>query len=199
MKEKKWKVILASNSPRRKELLGFLTDEFDVMPSKSEEITNEKIPGEIVKDLSLQKAREAACQRNQENLVVIGSDTIVFCNNHILGKPKSREDAAAMLKMLQGNTHKVYTGVTLMIRQAGEWKTYTFEEHTGVTMYPMDQQEIEAYIETGEPMDKAGGYAVQGRGAVFIQKIEGEYNTVVGFPIARIYQELKKHHIYLTE
>ena len=110
----------------------------------------------------------------------------------VLGKPKNREDAFTMLKGLSGSTHEVYTGVSLWMRENGKKVQYSFYECTKVTMYPVTDEELNRYIDTGEPMDKAGAYGIQGKAAAFIEKIEGDYNNVVGLPIARIYQELKQ-------
>ncbi len=185
------KVILASASPRRKELLAQMGIPFSCMPSQKEEQLTSDSPKEVVKQLSLQKA-EDILQQTEGDILVIGSDTIVVCEEKILGKPKSEEEAFYMLNLLQGRTHFVYTGVAILYRKAGKVESNLLEEHTAVEMYHMTEAEILSYIATKEPMDKAGAYAIQGRGAVYIQGIHGEYNTVVGFPIARVYQELKK-------
>jgi len=197
------KVILASNSPRRKELLSKLGIDFECIPSQREEKFHSVLPAEIVKELSFGKAEDRLAQCLEKEVLVIGSDTIVAYEDEILGKPKSKEDAYRMLSMLQGRTHFVYTGVTLLYRNDKVVTENIFEEHTKVTMYPMTEEEILSYIKTGEPMDKAGAYAIQGKCAVYIQKIEGEYDTVVGFPVARFFQELKKmklkEQIFLKE
>lgn len=186
------KVVLASGSPRRKELLAQIGIPFVCMPSQKEEKPVSASPAEVVKELSVQKAEDIFRQLTEEELLVIGSDTVVSYEETILGKPKSEEEACKMLSMLQGRTHTVYTGVTLLCRKDGTVTTNTFEEHTKVTMYPMTNEEISSYVATKEPMDKAGAYAIQGKCAIHIQSIEGDYHTVVGFPIARIYQELKR-------
>lgn len=192
------KVILASASPRRKELLSQVCPEFVCMPSKKEEKITKTLPQEVVCELSLQKAEDIEEQVMKEaDMLIIGSDTVVAYENKIMGKPKDEKDAYHMLSDLQDHTHKVYTGVTLIIYKAGKRVLRTFYEAAEVTMYPMNEKQIRAYIATGEPMDKAGAYAIQGKCAVYIRKLEGEYNTVVGFPIARIYQELLKEGIEL--
>ena len=124
--------------------------------------------------------------------LVIGADTVVVKDGKVLGKPKNREDAFTMLKGLSGSIHEVYTGVSLWMREDGKKVQYSFYECTKVTMYPVTDEELNRYIDTGEPMDKAGAYGIQGKAAAFIKKIEGDYNNVVGMPIARIYQELKQ-------
>lgn len=191
------KFILASASPRRKELLEQMNLSFEIMPAKGEEQMNFSLPWEVVMDLSAQKAGEIATLRAKtvEDEIIIGADTVVACDSKILGKPKDEIDAYAMLSMLQGRGHKVYTGVTLIIRKNGEEKICTFYDETEVFMYPMTDAELKYYISTKEPMDKAGGYGIQGRCAVFIEKIHGDYNNVVGLPIAKMYQELLKQGI----
>ena len=145
----------------------------------------------------MQKATEVADRYEaehgvQENTVVIGADTIVAYGAEIMGKPKSRQHAIEMLSELQGHVHQVYTGVTLIIMTGKDRKLICFHEKTEVEMYPMTQAQIEAYVSTGEPMDKAGAYAIQGKCAAYIKGICGEYNNVVGLPIARLSQELSK-------
>lgn len=185
-----YQIILASGSPRRRELLDLAGIKYTVKPSKKEEVISSAIPEEVVKELSFQKADDIAAGVPAGS-VVIGSDTVVALNDQILGKPKSKEDACRMLRELQGRSHKVYTGVTFIIEEETGRKVVTFAEATRVDMYPMTDAEIENYVEGGEPMDKAGAYAIQGEGTVFIRAIEGDYNTVVGLPLARVYQELK--------
>lgn len=192
----KRKIILASASPRRREILEQIGLTFEVMPSRKEEVLTKSLPWEMVEELSCQKAEEIVEQLSfddsEEETVVIGADTLVAYENQMLGKPKTEEEALQMLSMLQGNTHQVYTGVTLYIRYGKTEKEITFHEKTDVILYPISKSQLEEYITTGEPMDKAGAYAIQGRFARYIKEIHGEYNTVVGFPIARIMQELTK-------
>lgn len=189
------KVILASASPRRKELLEQIGLAFEVIPAKGEEILSGTDPKEAVLALSKQKAEEIAKMRSREHEnakeLVIGADTVVSFDGRILGKPEDSEAACQMLSMLQGQTHKVYTGVTLILREGSAWNARNFYEMTEVMMYPMSREELRWYIETGEPFDKAGGYGIQGRCAVFIRGISGDYNNVVGLPVARLYQELQ--------
>ena len=202
-------IILASASPRRKELLEQIGLEFEIVPAKGEEVITKTAPAEVVMELSSQKAREVAgLVRSYANIhndimtpqdmLVIGADTVVAAKNEtgnpeILGKPKDEADAYRMLSMLSGNTHSVYTGVTLFfLDKNGRAGEHCFYEKTDVTMRQMCDEEIERYIATGEPMDKAGGYGIQGKCAIHIEKIEGDYNNVVGLPVSAIYQELKK-------
>lgn len=189
------KVVLASGSPRRKELLEKMGIPFVCIPSTKEEKMTDS-PSETVKKLSLQKAEDVLWRLPDEEVLVIGSDTVVSYQDMILGKPSSEKEAYEMLSKLQGNSHMVYTGVTLFYKNKQETKVNTFEEHTIVKMYPMSEQEIKKYVATKEPMDKAGAYAVQGKCSVYIQSIQGEYNTIVGFPVARIYYELKQMKLF---
>lgn len=188
-------IILASASPRRRELLHQIGAEFTVIPAQGEEVITKKEPKEAVMELAAGKAGEIYAgqvegRKNQTDTLVIGADTIVVCDGGILGKPRDEKDAAAMLSMLSGRTHEVYTGVSLWIWEKGATIQQNFFEKTEVTMFPIREEEINAYIESSEPMDKAGGYGIQGLGAKFIEKISGDYNNVVGLPLARIYQEL---------
>ncbi len=197
------RIILASASPRRKELLEQIGLEFEICPAKGEEVITKTIPEEVVMELSKQKAEEIAVMVTTYNenhkeittptdILIIGADTVVAYDGQILGKPKDEADAKRMLSMLSGNTHSVYTGVTLcLIDKNGRVGEVVFAEKTDVTMFPISEEEIERYVATGEPMDKAGSYAIQGKSAIFIEKIDGDYNNVVGLPITRIYQKLK--------
>lgn len=186
--------VLASASPRRIELLEQMGIYFEVCPAHGEEITTKEHPADIVEELSFKKTCEAVdryqnhCNKN-DTIVIIGADTMVVCQNEIMGKPCDANDAVKMLTKLQNDTHQVYTGVTLVIMNEKERRTVTFHEKTDVTMYPMTKEQIQAYVATGEPMDKAGAYAIQGKCAVYIKGINGEYNNVVGLPVARLMQE----------
>lgn len=183
-------VILASASPRRKELLSRIFPEFEIRPAEGKEETQERDPGKRVEALSRLKAMEAAAGISP-GTVVIGADTMVFCRGQALGKPENEEEAGRMLRLLQGNTHQVCTGVTLAWREAEGIRRHSFHESTDVSVYPMTDGEILAYIETGEPMDKAGAYGIQGDFARYIRGIRGDYTNVVGLPVGRLYQELK--------
>lgn len=189
------KLYLASASPRRKELLKQIGLSFKTMPSTVEEKITKTQPNEVVEELSYQKAVDV-CGRlaaeGQEDFVVIGADTVVSCWDKIMGKPASKEDACVMLGELQGKSHQVYTGVTLAWKNRGlSPMYYTFSECTDVTINAMTEDEIRKYADSGEPMDKAGAYAIQGLFAAHIQGICGDYNNVVGLPVGRVYQELK--------
>lgn len=184
------KVILASASPRRRELLEQAGILFEVMTANEPEIMTRTLPEEAVTELALSKARAVAKEMNRE-AVIIGADTVVVRDGQILGKPGDEKEAAEILRSLQGRTHQVYTGVALIVKDWGKERVKTFWEKTEVTMYPATEEEIREYIATGEPMDKAGAYGIQGRAAVFVREIRGDYNNVVGLPVGRLYQELK--------
>ena len=213
-KEQNVRLVLASASPRRRELLSQIGLEFTVMPSTKEENAKTTEAGALVQELSRQKAvdiweqlsggqgqnpdadQEQIAEETQEpnfngkrqpELLVIGADTVVCCEGKILGKPHDREAAVEMLTALQGRSHEVYTGVTLYHQR----ETVTFFECTQVEFYPMTEVEISEYIDSKEPMDKAGAYGIQGLGARFVKGIRGDYNNVVGLPVGRLYQELK--------
>lgn len=192
------KIILASASPRRSELLKQAGLEFTVIPSKGEEVITSTHPAEVVEELSLQKAKEVAGRilQGKENIddfdLVIGADTVVAADHRILGKPASHEDAGKMITMLQGRVHQVYTGVTLIYKDSNE-KIHirTFNECTDVDVCAMSDEEVEAYISTPEPYDKAGAYGIQGSFGIYIKGIHGCYYNVVGLPISRLVHELK--------
>ncbi len=176
------RIILASQSPRRRELLHRIgIQNFEVRPAQGEETAPPGLaPGELVERLSRQKAAEIAAYAPEA--LVIAADTVVEAEGKILGKPHSEAQAAEMLALLSGNTHRVYTGLTVC---QGE-KSVTQHEITAVRFRPLSKAEITAYIATGEPMDKAGAYGVQGLGAALVERIEGDYFNVVGLPLCRL-------------
>ena len=193
----KYQVILASGSPRRKELLELIGVDFKIITSNKEEIITSTNPEEVVKELSLMKAEDVA-EGVSGPAVILGADTVVAHNGRILGKPKDREDAVRMISSFAGEEHYVYTGVCIIRKEAdGSVKKISFAEATRVVVYPMTKEEIERYADSGEPMDKAGAYAIQGLFAPYIKGIEGDYYNIVGFPIAGIYQRLKEEGIDL--
>ncbi len=204
-------MILASASPRRKELLEQIGAEFVICPAKGEEVITETDPSAVVMELSRQKAEEVAYGvliyneqhadlATPQDILVIGADTVVAYEDQILGKPKDEEDARRMLTMLSGKTHSVYTGVTFVfIDKEGRTGEHCFFEKTDVCMYPLKEEEIDRYIQSGDPMDKAGSYGIQGRFAIHIKEIRGDYNNVVGLPVARLYQELQKLGVSIWE
>ena len=182
------RVILASKSPRRRELLELLKIPFEIIVSDiDEQIDYDNDLVKEIEKLSYQKAN--AVFRDHPDALVIGSDTIVKIGNDVLGKPHSVEEAKQMLRELSGNTHEVVTGVTILCKENAE----TFSSVARVSFYPLSEEEIEEYVSTNEPMDKAGAYAIQGDAAKFIRSIEGDYYTIVGLPIAELYHRLKKY------
>ena len=185
-------IILASGSPRRRELLSQMGVDFTVCPAKGEELTTKTLPCDIVSELSHQKALEIAKAQNTP-CYVIGADTIVSFENRILGKPKDSADAVRMVSMLQGNTHQVYTGVTLIeVGEAGVLREKSFYEETNVHVCSMTTDEITSYVATGEPLDKAGAYGIQGAFSIYVSGIDGDYFNVVGLPVCRLYHEFSK-------
>ena len=224
-------IILASASPRRKELLEQAGIRFEICPAQGEEVATKAAPAEVVMEIAAAKAREVAGRikayhaRHEagvtpQDILIIGADTVVAAGEQILGKPKDEKDAFRMLSMLSGSTHEVYTGVALVfllysklrrqthpfsscgatckesrsdsfLSASGRAEERVFCERTSVSMYDMDEGEIRRYSATGEPMDKAGAYGIQGKCAVYVRGIEGDYNNVVGLPIASLYRELK--------
>lgn len=184
-------IILASSSPRRRELLEKAGVHFQVMPSQEEERIENKEPAQIVENLSWQKAASVASKADRD-VIVIGSDTLVAYEGKVLGKPRDEEEAVETLKLLQGNTHQVYTGVTVIVRDKEEEITKTFSRRTDVTFYPVDEKEIRAYVATGDPMDKAGSYDIRGDFSVYIKEICGDYNNVVGLPVSMLFWEMKQ-------
>lgn len=213
-------LVLASASPRREELLLQIGFRPVIMPSEIEEKVTSEDPAQVVMELSRQKAEEVAERlavksgyrsagalaksmpiadvraakmpkadtRSESLTIVVGSDTVVAVSGRILGKPKTKAEAFEMLSLLEGNSHQVFTGVTLI----GGGRQRTFYEETEVFVYPMEADEIRAYIGCGESMDKAGAYGIQGRFAAYIKGIRGSYTNVMGLPAGRVYQEIKK-------
>lgn len=186
--------ILASGSPRRKEILEELGYQFEIKTGDFDESTvSMDDPKEGVQRLSLGKALAAVDRPG----LYLGSDTVVVLNNVVMGKPTDPEDAKTMLRSLSGRTHEVCTGVALVtVGEDGSVEnTETFVEATEVTFFELSEEEIDWYVGTGEPMDKAGAYGIQGLGRVLVEGIRGDYETVVGLPAARVYRALRKHDI----
>lgn len=187
------KIILASASPRRRELMEQAGYEFEIQVSHKEETYTSTTPDEIVKELALLKAKDIAEQNEARNLIVIGADTVVAHKGMILGKPKSKEDAYRMIQGFQGDKHQVYTGVAILsYDENGKEAVINHAVKTDVYVNPMTDDEIWKYIETDHVMDKAGSYGIQSGFAIHIEKIEGDYFNVVGLPISYIYEEMKK-------
>lgn len=187
------KIILGSGSPRRKELLSQIGVPFEVRVSEKEEIYTQTIPKEIVKELALMKAENVASELPAKSTIVIGADTVVVHQDQILGKPKDEQDAFRMIQSLQGDVHQVYTGVAILdFDGKGEKTVISHAVETRVSVNPMSEEEIWKYVQSKEPMDKAGAYGIQGKFSAFIEKIEGDYFNVVGLPVSYVYQILKQ-------
>lgn len=188
-------IILASASPRRAELLTQAGFTFTVVPSTVKETITEASPDKIVEDLAFQKADNVYRQIRKDyagkDFCVIGADTIVCYDHETLGKPEDEQEAFDMLKLLSDRTHQVFTGIAIILKTQGEKQTHLLYERTDVTFYPISDYELKDYIATGDCMDKAGAYGIQGPFAVHIKEIHGDYNNVVGLPIAKLYQTLR--------
>ena len=179
------KIILASASPRRKELMELAGYDFEVICADIVEVVPEEaMPQEVVMSLALQKAQAVAAEHKEA--VVIGSDTVVALDGKILGKPHSEQEACEMLRSLSGRTHKVFTGVAIVC----DGKVKNFFDETDVEFYSLGDDEIKKYVATGEPTDKAGAYGIQGKGSVLVKRINGDFFSVMGLPIAKLYREM---------
>lgn len=179
------KIILASASPRRKELMELAGYDFEVICADIVEVVPEEaMPQEVVMSLALQKAQAVAAEHKEA--VVIGSDTVVALDVKILGKPHSEQEACEMLRSLSGRTHKVFTGVAIVCGG----KVKNFFDETDVEFYSLGDDEIKKYVATGEPTDKAGAYGIQGKGSVLVKRINGDFFSVMGLPIAKLYREM---------
>lgn len=188
------KIILASASPRRQELLKYIVPEFEVIPAD----IDETLPGDIAAErcaeyLACKKARHIA--EKYTDRIVIGSDTVVIIDGVILGKPADKSDAERMLRLLSGRTHKVITGVCLVRGEVCE----SFSCETETEFYPLSDKEIQDYISTGEPMDKAGAYGIQGYGSVLVRGIEGDFFNVMGLPVAMLKRRLEEFSAKIRE
>lgn len=189
------KIILASNSPRRKEILEQVGISFEIIPSTSDEVSGKTDPIELVEDISAMKAEEVA-NIVEGPAVIIGADTVVVHEGKVLGKPKDEAQAKKMLHSLQNGSHEVFTGVTVILKgitignEVVTYKKLSFADVSKVIVLPMNQSQIDAYVATKEPMDKAGAYAIQGKFAVYIKEIIGDYYNIMGLPISKIYDTL---------
>ena len=190
------RIILASQSPRRKELLTLMGLEFEVMPSKKDEDMTRHIKlTELSKSLAEQKADDVFSLTSGDR-VVIGSDTIVVAKGKLFGKPKTREEAKSMLKTLSGKWHKVMTSLCVIVSRSEEQKKYLTYDICKVKFLKLTDEEIDEYLDCGEYKDKAGAYAIQGKSGMFIEKINGSYATVIGLPTHLLYQILKKENLF---
>ncbi len=183
-------IILASQSPRRRELLGIINPNFSVIPSNVEEIVPDNV-GVMDSPEYLAKIKAQDIAKSHPDDIVIGADTSVILGNVILGKPKDRKNAYEMLKMLSGNTHSVVTGCAIVM---GE-KTVSFSVKSEVEFYSLTDDEINAYLDTDEPYDKAGSYGIQAKGALLVKEIRGDYFNIVGLPIGELNRHLKKFDV----
>lgn len=185
-------LVLGSQSPRRKNLLKMVGYTFSVKPADIEEIIPEELtPEEAVLHLSMRKSEAISIAEDE---ILLTSDTVVAFEGHILGKPNNNAEAYRFLDLLSGHTHQVYTGVTIK----SSHEEYSFASCTNVTFHSLTQQEKERYIETGEHRDKAGGYGIQGKGSLLVDKIEGDYYSVVGLPISKVVRELERFGVILA-
>ena len=184
------RLILASQSPRRRKMLALMDYEYEVIVSDANEDVPPCAPAEFVEKLAERKAE--AVFSSHEDCCVIGADTIVYLDGSIIGKPKDRDDAFRILSLLSGRTHTVYTGVAIL----ANGKRHLFHDETDVTFAALSPEEIRAYIGTGEPLDKAGAYGIQGPGSLLVERVNGSYFNVIGMPNEKLYRALKEFGIY---
>ncbi len=190
------KLVLASQSPRRRELLEREGLTFDVIPSGCEEIVPEGIsPEMLVKELAILKARDVAAQIKDKDALIIGADTVVALDDQILGKPIDREDAKRMLRSLSNSTHRVFTGICVI--RKSDATLFACSECTEIIFRQLTEQEIDEYVESGESDDKAGAYAVQAGGGHFVKSIVGDFDNVVGLPIKKLLEVLRDEFQYI--
>ena len=191
------RVILASASPRRKELMNLIYPDYEVIVSDADEHTGDLGPAETVALLSERKARAVLDSLGEcdDTVCVIGSDTVVSIGGRILGKPQSPEEAVAMLCELSGSVHEVFTGVTILVSALSSPVKKSFVSRAEVHFDEMSPEEIGSYVASGEPMDKAGAYGIQGLGAKYIKGINGDFFTVMGLPVCELYHELRKLNV----
>lgn len=193
-----YRIILASESPRRKEIMDQMGIPYTVMPANVNENALDSEPSDLVKVLASLKARDVAgrIEFEDEDLIIIAADTLVFHKGRVLGKPKDRQDAIQMLESLSDDVHEVYSGVCIILRRSNqnhsdrETEEITFSVCTQVVVQPINHEQIEDYVDSKEPQDKAGAYAIQGGFGIYIKEIHGDYYNVVGLPIAQIHEKL---------
>lgn len=189
------KLILASSSPRRAELLNQLNLNFEIIPSNIDESQFSNLPPKrLVKKLAFEKA-SFLLNSSEKNIAIIGSDTIVVIEDKILGKPKNEEDALNMLSLLNGKKHSVITGLCILGYKNGEYFEEILNSWADVHFGKYSLNELENYVKTKEPMDKAGSYAIQGKGSFLVEKIEGDFYSIVGLPVQKLYKILNKHNL----
>ena len=189
------RIILASKSPRRKELLATIVDSFEIIPSNFDEKTiKEKNPAKLVELLSKSKGEDVFKRvQSNDDFIIISSDTLVFLNEELLGKPKTKEEAFTMLKKLQDNKHTVYTGLFVLINKNGKKKEILTHSKTDVFFKKLTDKEILDYINSENTLDKAGAYAIQGKAKAFVNKIEGNIETVIGLDIEKLKEILNNY------
>lgn len=189
------KIILASSSPRRKELLSQIIKDFEIIPSNFDESSiNEKKPNKLVEKLSKSKGEEVFTRLNiKEDCLIISSDTIVFLNNKVLGKPKDKDESYRMLKELDNNKHTVYTGLFVLINKNGKPKRILTHSKTDIFFKKLTDKEILDYINSENTLDKAGAYAIQGKAREFVKETKGNIETVIGLDIEKLSKILKKY------
>lgn len=200
-----YQIILASESPRRKEIMETMGISYKVITSNVEEVVEENKPEEMVQAIARLKTEEVLKKQRQlypqyQEVIILGADTMVFYKDHALGKPKNEQDAIRMLSMLSEDSHHVITGVSIIIaNNYGFEERISFAVSTKVTVQPLTLEQILDYIATGEPMDKAGAYAIQGKFGIYIKEIAGDYYNIVGFPISKINEVLLQKGIDLKK
>lgn len=203
-----YRIVLASESPRRKEIMEQMDIPYETMPANIKEELMGNNPSKMVKSLACQKARNVAArlQSEQDDLIIIGADTMVFHKGKALGKPRDPQHAIHILESLSDDVHEVYTGVCIIIRRNNREQSnnnleeeIAFSVSTEVGVYPLTREQIKDYVDTKEPLDKAGAYAIQGRFGIYIKEIHGDYYNVVGFPIAKIYEKLLEKGINIKK
>ena len=188
------KVILASQSPRRKELMDLAKIDYEVIVSDYDENVDKSLSlEEQSKEIAYGKAKDVF-DNTQWNRIVIGADSLVILDGEQLGKPRDMEEAVEMIKKIQGKCHTVYTSIAVLVENNEEYKEYKELHQAKVYIKSMTDEEIENYVESGEPFDKAGGYGVQTSFAVFVERVEGEYSVIVGLPLCRVYEILKENN-----
>ena len=191
-----YQIILASESPRRKEIMDTMGIRYKVITSNVEEVVEENVPEEMVQAIARLKTEEVLKKQSQlypeqQDVIILGADTMVFYGENALGKPQDEQDAVRMLSMLSEDSHNVITGVSIIIaNRYGFEERISFAVSTKVTVQPLTLEQILDYIATGEPMDKAGAYAIQGKFGIYIKEIAGDYYNIVGFPISKINEVL---------
>lgn len=196
MGKSRFKLILASASPRRKELLGHLNLPFEIKTLNVLEDSSERDPINYSREIAELKGRavlnDLINKRPEENFLIVSADTIVCLNNKIYGKPRNREEAHQFLNELAGKTHSVFTAVSIKLVDKGQFENHSFVEESRVTFDSIGPELMEQYLDTGDSLDKAGAYGIQGPSLTFISKVDGSYSNVVGFPLSRFVKELEK-------